>query len=496
MAQNIAVKPNEKGGPFIFVSYSHTISGRAEAVIRALQAKGYRVWFDYGLTPGSSYNDVIAKYITECEVFLCLLSQGYYESTYCKQEFLFAKEECKKPIIPVYVGKLDEIKASLPPGILMWLTGVHSIELRDTDNFIRQIESSGLVSKCKSTKPGPTAGTPQGTKPRPMTGTPQGTKPRPTTGTTQGTKPQNSYWNTQGTQPGTGGSSSGQAARGGKPKGQKKESGMAAAVIAVLALVVCIIAGMFLIRRSKNENTYAEAVQMMQSGDYEGAVSAFKALGDYKDSRDLLTSIRADYEISQCADAQVGDTVVFGTYEQDDKTDNGSEDIEWFVLAKEEDRVLLLSRYALEGQPFNADSTDTTWETCSLRKWLNSDFLTTAFDQNEQQKIAETVCKAETSDFVSDDEIEINLGNDTVDRVFLLSDVEVHEYLSDDMFLCEHTAYTRRKCAQTVDGYALWMLRMPCETVTDSIGLFIDLNVITDETYAVRPAMWLDLSAE
>ena len=176
--------------------------------------------------------------------------------------------------------------------------------------------------------------------------------------------------------------------------------------IAVLALVVCIIAGMFLIRRSRNENTYAEAVQMMQSGDYEGAVSAFKALGGYKDSRDLLTSIRADYEISQCADAQVGDTVLFGTYEQDDKTNNGSEDIEWFVLAKEEDRVLLLSRYALEGQPFNADSTDTTWETCSLRKWLNSDFLTTAFDQNEQQKIAETVCKAETSDFVSDDEIE------------------------------------------------------------------------------------------
>lgn len=146
------IKPNEHGGPYIFISYSRVIKDEAEKVIKLLQSEGYRVWFDEGLIPGSSYNDVIAKYIVRCEVFLCLLSEGYSESTYCMQEFFFAKEELKKPIVPVYVGVLDEIKASLPYGMRMWLAGVHSIEFRENASFVEQINASLEISNCRNEK--------------------------------------------------------------------------------------------------------------------------------------------------------------------------------------------------------------------------------------------------------------------------------------------------------------------------------------------------------
>lgn len=147
-------QPNMQPDPYIFVSYSHTIRKEAEQVIQTLQANGYRVWFDNGLIPGGSYNDLIARKIKGCKVFLCLLSEGYYDSSYCKQEFFFAKEEKDKPIIPVYVGKIQEIKASLPDGILMWLTGVHAIELTDDEEeFINNIEKLELLSGCKGAIP-------------------------------------------------------------------------------------------------------------------------------------------------------------------------------------------------------------------------------------------------------------------------------------------------------------------------------------------------------
>ena len=73
--------------------------------------------------------------------------------------------------------------------------------------------------------------------------------------------------------------------------------------------------------------------------------------------------------------AKIGSHVVFGKYEQDDDASNGKEPIEWIVLAKEKDRALLISKYGLAAQQYNTEWTDETWETCSLRKWLNETFL-------------------------------------------------------------------------------------------------------------------------
>ena len=91
----------------------------------------------------------------------------------------------------------------------------------------------------------------------------------------------------------------------------------------------------------------------------------------------------------------VGDIVTFGHYPQS-ASGNDSTPIEWIVLETDgNNNALLLSKCVLDCQPFHTDTPelewrDATWETCSLRTWLNTDFMNTAFNVDEQQRIVLT----------------------------------------------------------------------------------------------------------
>jgi len=116
-----------------------------------------------------------------------------------------------------------------------------------------------------------------------------------------------------------------------------------------------------------------------------------------------------------------GDTIIFGHYEQDNNTENGKEPIEWDILDENANGKLLISRYVLDAVPFNNEyATDVTWETCSLREWLNKDFLNEAFTKGEQALIPKAHLK--------NSGIEMPGGNDTDDQVFCLSLEEAAKY--------------------------------------------------------------------
>ena len=91
-----------------------------------------------------------------------------------------------------------------------------------------------------------------------------------------------------------------------------------------------------------------------------------------------------DSEVLEATSYKVGDIIKFGHYEQDGNTSNGKEEIEWQVLKVESDRVLMVSKYCLDCKKYNETYTDVTWETCTLRKWLNNDFKKAAFSTEEQ----------------------------------------------------------------------------------------------------------------
>ena len=249
-------------------------------------------------------------------------------------------------------------------------------------------------------------------------------------------------------------------------------------------------------------NKYDRAIKYIDSGDYKAAYMLLDGLS-YKDSAEKLLSIKPQYYKFLLKNSKVGDIVYFGTYEQDNDTTNGKEDIEWLVLAKEKNRVLVISDKALDCQPYNSSYTEeVTWEKCSLRKWLNNDFINAAFTAEERAKIPTVMVSTDKNP-----EYDTDPGNATKDRVFLLSIVEVEKYFpSNEARKCVPTEYAISNGAYTSDSYTKggkatcwWWLRSPGYNRFDAASVNMYGNVdeegshVNNDTYAVRPAMWISI---
>ncbi len=202
-------------------------------------------------------------------------------------------------------------------------------------------------------------------------------------------------------------------------------------------------------------------------------------------------------------EANAGDVVTLGTYEQDNDEANGKEPLEWRVLAKDEEKMLLITDKVIDCVPFNDEMEDeVTWEDSSIRKWLDEEFITVAFSENEAARILETSNEnAENRDYG------ISAKENTTDRVFLLSIKETTEYLSaeeyatvtDENCIAYPTEYAIAKDIEVRNGGAvMWWLR---ETTSQQDGAACDdfgkrFHRGRDMDYTrtgVRPAMWVKI---
>ena len=109
----------------------------------------------------------------------------------------------------------------------------------------------------------------------------------------------------------------------GRKKGKKTAGIVAVVACAVIVLSTVVIPAI----------RYNNAVALMDAGEYRDAIHAFLPITDYKDSESLLSrcyiSIYGEDVWNTFKDLEVGDTYVFGAYEQDNDLSNGKEDIEW-----------------------------------------------------------------------------------------------------------------------------------------------------------------------
>ena len=192
----------------------------------------------------------------------------------------------------------------------------------------------------------------------------------------------------------------------------------------------------------------------------------------------------------------------FGRYPQgNDEVDP----IEWIVLDVRGNKALLLSRYGLDSKPYNEKYTDITWEKCTLLTWLNSTFLNTAFSAEEQKAILTTTVDNSKSQGYSG--YSTDGGNNTQDKVFLLSYAEAWKYFEDDNARkCAPTEYALKRGAYTsssnkVDGKVAcwWWLRSPGFYQNFVAAVTADgshsTNDVIDKHCTVRPAIWVDLDA-
>ena len=215
--------------------------------------------------------------------------------------------------------------------------------------------------------------------------------------------------------------------------------------------------------------------------------------------------IYGEEEWNRIKSIEIGDVYTFGTYEQDNNATNGKENIEWIVIEKEESNILVISKYALDCQPYNEEYESVTWETCTLRSWLNSDFYHAAFSDEEKSAIMQTNVTADKNP-----ERSTNPGNSTKDNVFLLSITEAGKYFSDaDARRCAPTAYAIVQGAWTSNSYKTasgeaacwWWLRSPGGTqyyaadVSDGGSVYCGGRYVYRDFVCVRPALWINLAS-
>lgn len=279
------------------------------------------------------------------------------------------------------------------------------------------------------------------------------------------------------------------------------------------------------------ETKYQQAVALRENGRYDDAIAAFAELGDYSDAMTQITETKyqqannlnaaARYDeayaiyvtltgykdvdkllaeddnmiaaaaaaaAAAARDAKfaVGNYVSFGTYPQT-KAGNDATPIEWLVLARDGDKALLISRYGLDVQPYNKDYTSVTWETCTLRTWLNSTFYNKAFSSAEQAAILTTDVDNSKSQCYSI--WTTSGGNNTQDKVFLLSYAEANKYFGVGKGSSKKTAAGVR-----------W-LRSPSYSQSNAAYVYIVGSIyfysrnVDSDSEAVRSALWVDIES-
>ena len=202
-----------------------------------------------------------------------------------------------------------------------------------------------------------------------------------------------------------------------------------------------------------------------------------------------------------CAEAPtVGSYVTFGAYPQAEAGDDRTP-IEWLVLDYDEanGKALLVSCYGLDSRPYHDEYADVTWETCSLRAWLNGDFLNAAFSAEEQAAILTTEVDNGPEQGYSG--WDIGGSSNTQDKVFLLSCAETDRYFpNEDGLYAAPTAYAVGQGAKASGAACVWWLRSPGDSMIVSAqvirpGMLIGFSSVNNASVAVRPALWLDLDA-
>ena len=188
----------------------------------------------------------------------------------------------------------------------------------------------------------------------------------------------------------------------------------------------------------------------------------------------------------------VGNIVEFGRYRQGNN--RSIKPVEWIVLAEEHGRYLLISRYGLDAKPYNNEYVNITWENCTLRQWLNNEFLNRTLTAEERTKIVQT-CNPNPKNAKCD----TLGGNVTDDQVFLLSIDEAQQYFKNDKERqCHLTEYAKSKTVlSSSSSKGWWWLRSPGYSNGDAAIVNIRGNIsaggsiVNSGGGCVRPALWV-----
>lgn len=280
--------------------------------------------------------------------------------------------------------------------------------------------------------------------------------------------------------------------------------------VIILILTLCMCLSLFACGKSEEVKATEAAIAAIGDVTLDSGDAIIAARGMYNELSDedkakvenssVLTAAEASYEetvINNIANADVGDVVKFGAYEQDRYNEDGATPIKWIVLDNTDGKVMLMAYYALDCQKFDSDTN--VWKDSDIREWLNDDFIEDAFTEKERSYIAETELKTEILYFEMDPIV-------TTDKVFLLSATEVEQYLPDednDYRIADATAYAIDEGVETygISGHGRscnWWLRSGSGTDAQWVGGQLGnsgeiCELSPYKKYGVRPVIYFSI---
>ena len=168
---------------------------------------------------------------------------------------------------------------------------------------------------------------------------------------------------------------------------------------------------------------------------------------------------------------RLGNVVTFGNFE--------GKPIRWKVLEENGKIRLLFAEDIITNRAFNKERDNVNWEKCTLRRWLNQDFLNQAFTLKERMSIFAT-----RRDNPKNREWSTDCGPKTMDKAFVFNHDEIEHYLPnpEDRGLDEWW-WTRTMGHNVLSAECVYM---------DGSIYDIGLNIAQTEI-GVRPCIWVML---
>lgn len=220
------------------------------------------------------------------------------------------------------------------------------------------------------------------------------------------------------------------------------------------------------------------------------------------DTTEDTTETEKPVDTTPIAEAEVGSVISFGSYEQDNNTENGMEPILWKVLAKEDDKLLVITRDVIDCRRFDCPETiDYDWATSELAEYLNGEFVETAFTADEQTKLVDTELPPPSASPVMVSNV---VDEHPINKVFLLDLEQVQTYLPTDADrIADATGYASAKKVFKGEDAAedatacWWWTRSPGYRGHERVLIREDGSIREDGVYyyfthcGVRPAAWI-----
>ncbi len=191
---------------------------------------------------------------------------------------------------------------------------------------------------------------------------------------------------------------------------------------------------------------------------------------------------------------QIGEKIIFDRYC-------------WRILDIQDNMALIITDEVVELRAYHNTYKDTTWYDCETRRYLNSEFLN-RFDENNQSRILLVTNKNMDNPWYG-----TKAGNESQDRIFLLSLEEVCRFFGDstdklynrgnNRYWKKNDVNNSKRLARLVDACGCWWwwwLRSPgrhnrlaayIHGTDGCVG--VNGNNVTNDRGGIRPALWLKL---